>query len=37
MPVMDGYEAVRKLRGQELMHGATRIPVVALTAHAADD
>lgn len=37
MPVMDGYEAVRKLRGQELMHGATRIPAVALTAHAADD
>ncbi|MDD2934642.1 MAG: response regulator [Methylotenera sp.] len=35
MPVMDGYEAVRMLRGQELTHNATRIPVVALTAHAA--
>jgi len=35
MPVMDGYEAVRILRGQELTHNAARIPVVALTAHAA--
>lgn len=35
MPVMDGYEAVRTLRGQELSNNARRIPVVALTAHAA--
>ncbi len=34
MPVMDGYEAVRTIRGQELMHNSSRIPVVALTAHA---
>jgi CheY-like chemotaxis protein/HPt (histidine-containing phosphotransfer) domain-containing protein len=37
MPVLDGYEAVRILRGQELAgHNITRIPVVALTAHAGD-
>jgi PAS domain S-box-containing protein len=36
MPVMDGYEAVRTLRDQELLHHAPRTPVVALTAHAAD-
>lgn len=35
MPVMDGYEAVRRLRGQELTHKLGRIPVIALTAHAA--
>ncbi len=35
MPVMDGYEAVRTLRGQELTDNTRRIPVVALTAHAA--
>jgi PAS domain S-box-containing protein len=35
MPVMDGYEAVRTLRGQELTDNTARIPVVALTAHAA--
>ncbi|MEQ1767693.1 MAG: Hpt domain-containing protein, partial [Methylotenera sp.] len=35
MPVLDGYEAVRILRGQELADHGTRIPVVALTAHAA--
>ncbi|MGZ8095778.1 MAG: response regulator [Methylosarcina sp.] len=34
MPVMDGYEAVRILRGLELTGHAGRIPVVALTAHA---
>jgi CheY-like chemotaxis protein len=35
MPVLDGYEAVRILRGQELAGNGVRIPVVALTAHAA--
>jgi CheY-like chemotaxis protein/HPt (histidine-containing phosphotransfer) domain-containing protein len=36
MPIMDGYEAVRLLRVQEGLINAERIPVVALTAHAAD-
>ena len=36
MPVMDGYETVRILRGQELAGNGARIPVIALTAHAAD-
>ncbi len=35
MPVMDGYEATRSLRGREiLMDKALRTPVVGLTAHA---
>jgi CheY-like chemotaxis protein/HPt (histidine-containing phosphotransfer) domain-containing protein len=34
MPEMDGLEATRQLRAQELTSGAERMPVVAMTAHA---
>lgn len=34
MPVMDGYEAIRKIR--EMDNGKSNIPIISLTAHAAD-
>jgi signal transduction histidine kinase/DNA-binding response OmpR family regulator len=34
MPEMDGLEATRQLRAQEVSRGAARLPVVAMTAHA---
>jgi CheY-like chemotaxis protein len=35
MPVMDGFDATREIRRRELQLGASRVPVVALTAHLA--
>jgi len=37
MPVVDGYEATRKIRGWERENGRRRTPVVALTASALED
>jgi two-component system, sensor histidine kinase and response regulator len=34
MPIMDGYEATRKIRGWEGELGRRRIPIIALTANA---
>ncbi len=34
MPVMDGYEATRRIREHERQHGAGETPVIVLTAHA---
>ena len=34
MPGMDGYEATRRIRQQETSDGKSRIPILALTAHA---
>jgi signal transduction histidine kinase/DNA-binding response OmpR family regulator len=36
MPVMDGYSAARAIRERERERGATRLPIVALTAHVLD-
>ncbi|MDR7051191.1 signal transduction histidine kinase/ActR/RegA family two-component response regulator [Duganella sp. 3397] len=36
MPVMDGYEACRRLRAQEAANGWPHTPVIALTANAID-
>jgi CheY-like chemotaxis protein len=37
MPVMDGIEATRRIRGWEARRGAGRVGVIALTASAFDD
>jgi signal transduction histidine kinase/CheY-like chemotaxis protein len=37
MPEMDGYETVRRFRAWEMETGRTRIPVIAVTAHALRD
>ena len=34
MPIMDGFEATRRIRKLETERGATPVPIVALTAHA---
>jgi PAS domain S-box-containing protein len=34
MPVMDGFDATRRLRALELKQGRSRVPVIALTANA---
>jgi CheY-like chemotaxis protein len=34
MPVMDGFETTRQIRGFEGAKGSSRVPIVAMTAHA---
>lgn len=37
MPVMDGYEAARRMREHEAAMGKARTPILAVTAHATDE
>ncbi|MEE2691735.1 MAG: response regulator [Pseudomonadota bacterium] len=37
MPVMDGFEAARRIRKTEAAHGLSRTPIVAATAHVLDE
>ncbi len=37
MPLMDGFEATRKMRNMEIEKGLTRTPIIALTANALDE
>ena len=37
MPVMDGYEAARRMREHEAAAGKARTPILAVTAHATDE
>ena len=36
MPVMDGYEATKRIREEECRYGI-HIPIIALTAHSGDE
>ncbi len=37
MPVMDGFEATKRIRAFEQQHNKSPVPIVALTAHAFDE
>ncbi|XP_047326070.1 histidine kinase CKI1-like [Impatiens glandulifera] len=37
MPIMDGFEATKKIRDEEVNHYGVHIPIMALTAHTKDE